>query len=239
MGLVFAGAPAKAQSPPPADSSTVAPVDSVALKAAQNLPLDTGLQRFFVPAKLPAEFVFNLDSGRANQFWRVTREGAYLVTQLFDERYRLQEYRKERIDARGAFLVDYATYWRDSSGSSVPIYAEMGSPDVFLWSWPAGVPVMLSYREPRRMDARMASIRVDRERRLLPDRDTINYAGKALAVRFTSDFVRLAFYDKKGNAIGEDRFLELRTWGEHLGLISYVRRFTDGAAVTGRRNDEP
>lgn len=235
--LAFAGAPAKAQSPQE-PLRGIPSWDTTQLKQALQHPADTGLQAYFLPAELPAEFVFDLDSGRAQQFWRITKEGASLVTQLFDERYRLQEYRKARIDERGAFLTDYATYWRDSSGSSVPIYAELGSPDLFYWDWPSEAPAMLSYREPRRMDARMASIRVDRERRLLPDRDTVLFAGAPLPVRFTSDFIRLAFYDKKGNAIGEDRFLELRTWGYGLGLISYVRRFGDGAAVTGRREED-
>lgn len=193
------------------------------------------LRRYFVPDSLPAEFVFDLDSGRATQFWRVHRQGNYLITEQFDERYRMQEYRRVRLDERGAFLDSYATYLRDSAGSGVPLFVELGSPDLFYWSWPIEDAALLSYREPRRMDARMAGIRVDRERHLLPDLDTLDWRGHRVPLRFTSDFVRLAFYDRKGNAIGEDRYLEFATWGEGLGLLGYVRRFGDGGSVSGHR----
>ena len=200
-----------------------------------NTEAASSLRRYYVPDTLPASFVFDLDSGRARQIWRQTGNDHQLVTELFDERYRMQEYRRERLDERGAFLDSYATYWRDSSGQSIPLFVELGSPDLFFWDWPEELIATLSYREPRKMDTRMAGIRIDRERSLLPDLDTVLWRGQRLPVRFTNDVVRLAFFDRKGESLGEDFYLEFSTWGEGLGLLHYVRRFGDGTLVSGDR----
>ncbi len=201
-------------------------------------PDNGDLRDFYLPAKLPARMVFDLDSGNTSQIWTLRLEGNFLVTERVDTRQRMLEYQRELLSDRGAFVESYATYTRDSSGKSTPLFAEIGSPDMFYWNWPIGQKAVFSYLEPRRMDERMGSIRVERERLVLPDVDSVMFGGQKVAVRFVNDLVRLSFLDRSGEPIGEDTYLEFRRYGQGLGLIGFTRQFSDGKTLNGRRQQD-
>jgi hypothetical protein len=195
------------------------------------------LRAFYLPAQLPARLVFELDSGNAPQIWVMRMEEGSLVTERFDTRQRLLEYQKERLDEGGAYVELFATYTRDSSGRSTPLFAELGSHDVFFWPWEPGRKAVFSYREPRRMDERMGSIRVERERLLLPGVDSLQFGQRQVAVVHVSDLIRLHFLDRQGGSLGEDLILEFRTYGQGLGLLGFSRQFSDGHTLSARRKE--
>ncbi|MBI1191669.1 MAG: hypothetical protein GC205_00650 [Bacteroidetes bacterium] len=207
-------------------------------QALGQAPDNSNLRDFYLPAQLPARMVFDLDSGNASQIWTLRLEGKYLVTERVDIRQRLLEYQRELLNENGAFVESYATYTRDSSGRSTPLFAEIGSPDLFYWPWPAGQKAVFSYLEPRRMDERMGAIRVERERLVLPEIDSVLFNGQKVAVRFVNDLVRLSFMDRNGEPIGEDTFLEFRRYAKGLGLIGFTRQFSDGKTLNGRRQED-
>jgi hypothetical protein len=195
------------------------------------------LRAFYLPAQLPARLVFELDSGNAPQIWVMRMEEGSLVTERFDTRQRLLEYQKERLDEGGAYVELFATYTRDSSGRSTPLFAELGSHDVFFWPWEPGRKAVFSYREPRRMDERMGSIRVERERLLLPGVDSLQFGQRQVAVVHVSDLIRLHFLDRQGGSLGEDLILEFRTYGQGLGLLGFSRQFSDGHTLSAQRKE--
>jgi hypothetical protein len=199
---------------------------------------EPSLRAFYLPAQLPARMVFELDSGNTSQIWTMRLEGNYLVTERVDTRQRLLEYQREQLTERGAFVESFATYTRDSSGRSTPLFAEIGSPDLFYWNWPEGQKAVFSYLEPRRMDERMGAIRVERERLVLPEVDSVVFGGRTVAVIFVNDLVRLSFLDRNGDPIGEDTFLEFRRYGLGLGLLGFTRQFSDGKTLNGRRQED-
>ncbi len=202
----------------------------------------TSLKRFYLPEKLPARMVFELrsseDSAVQSQIWLMRREGKHVVTERMDLRNRLLEYLKEDIGERGARAESFSTYVRDSAGRSTPLFAEIGSRDLFFWPWEAGQKAVFSYLEPRRLDSRMNAIRVERERILLADQDSTVFGGRTLALRHISDLVRLVFLDRAGQVIGEDVFLEFHQYAEGLGLISSTRQFADGKTLFLRRQED-
>ena len=193
------------------------------------------MRSFYVPESLPALLIFELDSNNEPQVWNMRMDGKYLITERIDSHSQLLEYLREELTDQAAFTESFATYTRDSAGRSTPLFAQIGSPDQFYWNWEVGKTAVFSYEEPRSMDGRMASIRVTRERLVLPDMDTIIFDSKPIAVRFTSDLVRLGFLDKNGEYIGEDIFLEFRRYGKGVGLLGFTRQFSDGRTLTAKR----
>jgi hypothetical protein len=173
--------------------------------------------------------VFEIEGDQRRYFEKQQSEGERLIIERRDEAMRLVEYRVFRRNESGIQIEQFVSYLVDSAGNTIPVFAELEEVQILLWQM-EDARLMRSWTESRRMDSRMAGLRVEVERILLPGTDTIEVLSQNRPVIQVNDLIRLEFRDRKNEPIGEDFILDFVSYAEGLGPVLSRRQFSDGSS---------
>ena len=173
--------------------------------------------------------VFEVEGDKRLFYEKQQSEGKRLIIERRDEALRLVEYRVLRRNESGIQIEQFVSYLVDSSGNTIPIFAELEEVQILLWQM-EDARLVRSWTESRRMDSRMAGLRVEVERILLPGTDTVPVLGQSRPVIQVNDLIRLEFRDRKNEPIGEDFILDFVSYAERLGPVLSRRQFSDGSS---------
>lgn len=193
------------------------------------------LRRFILPGEGTAHVVaLELESTGERRYRRTARSGDILTVEIYDDALQLVEHTRMRLDDEGVFATSHTTYRVDSAGDAMPLFGEIESGEVFTWDFPRDRRLRFAWFEPRRLDARTAGIRVERERLRIPGVDTVDLDGEPVPAVLCNDLVRLWFLDAEGGSLGEDFFLDFTVFAEGLGPVGRTRQYADGGTVKWR-----
>lgn len=173
--------------------------------------------------------VFEVEGDKRLFYEKQQSEGKRLIIERRDEALRLVEYRVLRRNESGIQIEQFVSYLVDSLGNTIPIFAELEEVQILLWQM-EDARLVRSWTESRRMDSRMAGLRVEVERILLPGTDTVPVLGQSRPVIQVNDLIRLEFRDRKNEPIGEDFILDFVSYAERLGPVLSRRQFSDGSS---------